>query len=629
MFEPLLWYNGSSGTDIIPWLAQNYTTSPDLSSYNFTLRSGVTFADGEPVNSSAVYFTLDRMLIMDGSSPTGHGVTAAWLFQQLENYSLSTFYSGPQTYSKQWADEVLAENFVQITGPMTFTIHVQHPNAAFPYIFANVWAFILAPNYVMEQDVGLWNQSATGYALPYPTLTGNMSSRIYEYYLDEIATCNAGATPKGCGATYLDSSIQGSYAGTGPYILQNVDFTTGDMTLKVNPSYWGGPYQFMGGSKFAPQIQTIYVKSVQSETTRELDLENAAKSGQPLSVDISADHLYDVIQRNAWISNASVIPIISGTSVYGPYPLYAVSFDPFGLNVTNPLTGSYYKFQPFADRRIRLAVADSINLTEINLDINNKLGQVANGLIPPGLPPVGSYNASLSAGYSFNLTATQDLLVDAMMHPLTSFTFKNGTEAPSGYFNNTFGCPTLSSSGTCSNPVSQTIQLAVVSGDTLDQDIDTDIASMINNISSTYNMGLSVQVLPLPSGGYSTEEFSSELYFPSGQGWIEDYPWSTDFTGAMFAPGGSYSGPGNWNLTEMGNLNNQATQDSASGNNSGLVIVTNLMSELANQEVMYIWTFYPEYAWPNSVVGVFTSNVHGYYNNPELNGMYWALLYVQ
>lgn len=629
MFEPLLWYNGSNPSEIIPWLAENYTVSSNLTTYSLTLRSGITFQDGEPLNSSAVYFSFNRLLIFDGSTPTTHGTQASWILQQLLNTSLSSNLCGcSHIYNQQWANEVLAQNFVEITGPMSFQIHVLHPTSAVPYLLSNVWAFILAPEYTMQHDVVLWNQSSTGYTLPYPTLSGNMSQQIYEYYLDAIATCNSGATPEGCGATYFDRSAQGSLGGTGPYILTSIN-PDGGVTLKSNPNYWGGPYQFMGGQKIVPEIQTVYVKTVSSLTTRENDLETAAESGQAMSVDIPPANLYDLANRNKWLENASIVSLIPGVSLYGPYPQYAVDFDLFGLNVTNPTTGHFYTFQPFADIRFRLAFSDAVNMSAENEYANNNLGSVATQLIPPGLPPNGSYNASITPMYKYDPDETAQLLLQAMENPVTHFTFVNGTVAPPGIFNNTFGCPTLSNNGQCATPVKQTIQLTYYIGDTFDEAVDTQIASVVNNISSTYNMGLFVQVFPISTAGYTSVQFADEIYFPSGQGWTADYPWSTDFLGPMFAPGQYYASTVDWNLSSMQNLWSQASLASATGNTSGLVAAANQMDEIANEQVMYLWTIYPEYAWPSSVVGAFTSNVRGYYNNPGLSGPYWALMYIQ
>ena len=98
-YESLVWYNGGNSTGVIPWLAQNYTVSPSGRSVNFNLRGGIKFADGEPFNSTAVYFSFNRVLIEDGGTPSGHGIGASWILQQLTNRTLSTTLGGPQNYS--------------------------------------------------------------------------------------------------------------------------------------------------------------------------------------------------------------------------------------------------------------------------------------------------------------------------------------------------------------------------------------------------------------------------------------------------------------------------------------------------------------------------------------------------
>ncbi|MHB8567363.1 MAG: ABC transporter substrate-binding protein [Nitrososphaerales archaeon] len=624
IYEPLLWYNASCSTCIIPWLAKNYTTSTDLKTYNFTLRQGITFADGEPLNSSAVYFSLNRLLIEDGSTPVSHGTQASFILQQLENISLSTTLCGcAQTYNTSYADLVLAQNFVAITGSLTFTIHVQNPNLAFQYMLGDIGSDIIAPLYIMQNDLSLWNQNATGYSLPYPSLSGNESQMMRQYFVDEVSTCDSGATPHGCGTTFLDGSYGGSLAGTGPYVIKSFDSTTNDFVLEANPHYWGGP--IAGASKIVPQIHTIYINYVPEQTTRILDLRSAASAGGAMTVDVEPDHLYDVADRNSWLFNHTLISTLPGVSIYGPFKSYYTYFDAFSMNVSNEVTGAYNQFQPFADQRMRLAFADAVNMTDINEGVNNELGQVAYNLIPPGLPPAVSSNSSIGPIYKYNLTAVQNLLLGAMIHPLTHFTFFNGTMAPQGVFNNTFGCPVLDSSGQCSNPVRQSTTLTYYTGDTVDETIFSQIASAINNVSNTYNMGLSVSVTPEPFGYMSTLGFSDKLYMYMIGGWGDDYPWVTDFLGPMYAPGQIYSISDGWNITQMGTLYSEAVNASARGDIPSLARATNAMNALANSQVMYLWTFYP------LAYSVMTSNIHGFFFNPSLaqqpTGFYFAALY--
>jgi ABC-type transport system substrate-binding protein len=623
VYEPLLWFNGTDGVNVVPWLAQNYSVSPDGRTLTATLRSGIKFADGEQLNSSAVYFSYNRLLVMDGSAPVGHGTQASWIVQQLLNHSLSTtLCSCTQTYGTSYAKKVLAENFVQITGPLTLKLHIMNPNSALPYLIANLWANIVAPDYVMQHDIALWSQPGNGYTLPYPTLSGNVTQKMDQYFYDYQATCNAGATPKGCGATYLDSSVQGSLAGTGPYTIESVNTASNVITLKANPNYWGGP-----SGKIHPHIQTVIYKFVPDQTTREIDLQNAAASGQAMVIDVAPTNIYDVADRAQWLFHNKLTSTIPGVTIYGPFTQYATLFIPLDTNVTNPFTGTFYKFQPFADYRFRLAFADSVNLTQINNQVNNKLGQVANNVLPPGIPPTGTNVTSDAVPYSYNPDRVQALLLDAMMHPLTRFTFENGTVAPPGVFDNTFGCPSLSSGGTCARPVPQTISLVYATGDTVDEAILNQIAGTINNISSTDNMGLSVQVTPLPCGQMTSEAFSGEVYAWAEAcfGWYDDYPWALDFLGPILSPGGIYTAPGGWNTAQMGKYWDAAQQANAQQNMPALISAINSMVALGNRQVSDIWTFYP------AIYMVMTSNVRGFYFNPAIyttgEPQYFAALY--
>ena len=616
VYENLVWFKGSCGTCVIPWLAENYTVSSDLKEYNFTLRSGITFADGEPLNSIAVYFSFNRVLLEDGSTPVSHGTQASWLMQQLLNTSLSSVLCCAQQYDQNYVNNVLVQNFVQITGPMTFTVHTINPSAAFGYIIAGVWGGIIAPQYTMNQDLALWNQTSTGYKLPYPSLSGisDEMTMIHDYFLDEVATCNSGATPSGCGTTYLDGSYTGSLAGTGPYEVQSFSTSTNDVILQANPNYWGGPAQFSGGQKVTPYFQTVKFHYVPDQATREIDLRSAARANDAMAIDVVNTNLYDVADRASWTNQNQLVSVIPGVSLYGLYPFYGTLFDPFDTNVTNALTGAFYSFQPFADQRMRLAFADSVNMTDVSRSVNNNLAPIAPNVVPEGIPPENSFNASITPIYSYNPDNVQSLLLDAMTHPLTTFTFTNGTAAPPGFFNNTFGCTTLNSNDRCSNPVPQSMSLYYATGDVVDQYIMTQIAGVVNNVSLTYNMGLSVQIVPLPLGQLTTEAFSTPSHFYMySLGYEMDYPWVLDFLGPMYNPGGAYTGPDGWNIAQLANLYSQAVAANARGDIPGLIGVSDQMNTVANQAVMYLWTF------DTTNFITMTSNVQGFYYNPSIN----------
>lgn len=59
IYDPLVWQ--PEGGKFVPGLADKWEISPDGKIYTFTLRKGVKFHDGTPLNAAAVKFTFDRI----------------------------------------------------------------------------------------------------------------------------------------------------------------------------------------------------------------------------------------------------------------------------------------------------------------------------------------------------------------------------------------------------------------------------------------------------------------------------------------------------------------------------------------------------------------------------------------
>jgi peptide/nickel transport system substrate-binding protein len=51
----------TENNEFTPWLAESWEVSDDATSYTFSLRDGVTFSDGTPLDAEAVKFNLDRI----------------------------------------------------------------------------------------------------------------------------------------------------------------------------------------------------------------------------------------------------------------------------------------------------------------------------------------------------------------------------------------------------------------------------------------------------------------------------------------------------------------------------------------------------------------------------------------
>ncbi len=67
LYDTLLTYKGSDVTTPVPDLASSYTASADAKTYTFTLRSGVKFANGDPVTAADVVFSLMRTKNVEGN----------------------------------------------------------------------------------------------------------------------------------------------------------------------------------------------------------------------------------------------------------------------------------------------------------------------------------------------------------------------------------------------------------------------------------------------------------------------------------------------------------------------------------------------------------------------------------
>jgi ABC-type transport system substrate-binding protein len=610
VYEPLLWYNGTSSVSVIPWLAQNYSVSSDGKTMTINLRQGITFADGEPFNSTAVYFTLNRLLIDDSSGVTASTGQAAWIIQQLLNTSLAATYNPTHAglgYTSAWVDAVLAQNFVQITGTYSVTLHILHPNPALPYFLSGEWSVMLAPDFVMQKDIALWNTAGSGYILPYPTINASGTTQVNQYLQDWASTCHAGITPNGCGTTYLDGSSSGSMAGTGPYVLTSASSSQQVMTAKSN--YWGGPYQYLGGSKITPSIQTITQKYVPAYATRLIDFKNAAKSlpsKNGFTIDVPATNIFDIINKNDWVGSSHTLnSTITGVTMYGPYTGYITYFDPFSTNVTNPSTGTLYPFQPTADLHWRFAIADSTNMTADNLQLNNGLAQVGNMITSPGLPPPGSYNSTFKQDYTYNLNFVEGNITYACAHPLTTFTNINGSTI-SGVSNS---CSAASAAGT-------TINLSYGTGDTVDQDIQQAMAAVLNNATSVAGYpGIKFVANAETSGALLSSAEGHHEYFYNF-GWLADYPWVVDYTANMFATGGSYPSYNSINYTQMTTLESEIASPTATA--SQVASFNQQMEAFSAAKCLYLITWYPY------LVEQITSNAHGvYYNAAEAMAPGW------
>jgi len=107
--------------DLKPWLATSWQTSSDARSYTFTLRGGVTFSDGTPLDANAVKANFDRVpqIGARGTLPKGY----------LAGYAGTT-----------------------VTSPTQFTVAFKQPNVQFLQGTSTHSLGILSPASVAKSD---------------------------------------------------------------------------------------------------------------------------------------------------------------------------------------------------------------------------------------------------------------------------------------------------------------------------------------------------------------------------------------------------------------------------------------------------------------------------------------------
>lgn len=590
--EMLFWYEKDNNTKIIPWLAESYDEDPSRLNYTITLREGITFQDGTPFNATAVWFSLNRVLIIDGTSGTGTpGSQAAWMTQQLLNHSLSTAMSGEeQPWDAAWVQAVLDQNFVEIIDEYTVKLNIWTPTTQFLQIFSGPWAAIVSPISTIEMDYehGGWG-----------TWDGD-----YNTYFEHMA---------GRGKTGLILPEDGWMIGTGAYYIESVQATVPyKIVLKAYDDYWGGPEDADGNPMNLPppgktRIETIEYIYIPSFTTRLLDL----KAGTATGIQVPTDSIYQVVDRDKWLDEGILESIVPGVIEHGTFPQFTTWWLNYNLNVTKP-GGGLRDWQPFADWRIRMAVASSVNMTEMNLYVNNGLGVLAANIVPPDTAPPHPYT-DVGVTFSNNTEYVEELLNASRDNPLTSFTFYNGTPVPSGIIDNSFG-PDFA------HP--KPVEFYVQAGADMFQAVLTQMADALNAVAEENDLGIRFNVVIVP-GGQQYTLASSHLIDSYMGGWIADYNHVMNWLGPMYLSSGTYFSWNLWNLTALDTRYWDAVAADEAGDEAEMLRLTDEMNEIANEALTYMMWWHPTLQFARSTW------LKGWWVNTAYGVDLWSTMYYE
>ncbi|HUB11811.1 MAG TPA: ABC transporter substrate-binding protein [Acetobacteraceae bacterium] len=545
VYERLVWYDGAGQTPI-PWLAKSWKVADNGQRYVFELLQGIKFQDGTDFNAQAVKFSFDRAVLMDDPTGIGSffptGTAAPGILKGAWGFSKS--FGIGKDYSQSAVDVYMAAGGVKVLGPYTVEFNLAQPYASFIADIATFMGSIVSPSYVMAH----WKQPADGRGF--------------------ISGATAGAR---------DDWMLYHACGTGPYELATFDKATANIVMRANPHYWGGPQ-----GKIRPKLQTVIVRTTLDQATRLLDL----KAGAVDVADINTAAIFDVIDKNKWLNDGNIAPIIADVSVPGPFPWLTIYFAKMNEKIQNP-DGSPAAFQPFADIRVRKAFAGVLDNADVRRNVFNGFAEpITWGLTPAQL----GYDPKLTKSYSYDPAEAKKLLLEAGKdlgfsedHPKEMDIIYNAAAPWQGY-------------------------------------IATQVAANISGL----DVGLKMNVKALSFTEYVNSwrskltGFSIHSTFsltPDPNSWLSAFG-----TGAGFwARTSSYDNP------KADALYTQQFQTLDPKQRAALIAQ---MMQLVNNDMDWVWIgAATAYGQPTFNPNVLRSSVKGFYYNPTYQGFYFAALW--
>jgi peptide/nickel transport system substrate-binding protein len=372
VYQGLVNYAGSSDTNFSGVLAQNWTpfanpSNANITSYTFTLRTGVVFSNGDPYTAYTQWYSLYRSLLL-AQGPQ-------FILEQ-NFYSTNFNPASPLTYYANITNDTAANttlandlNTWNFASPSTSEIALMgSPNQSFQ---------VLSPS-VIRLNLG-YGYLATNYTYFLASLSAPNSYAVDPAWID----ANGGvqiATPN----TYLS----GHTLGTGPFVMSGYNgIGGGGYTLAPNPKYWGA-----SAAATEPSNNNLPA----ANTSVEIIFQDA--------IDITTNDLTSGKVQGASFAYAgpSTIQQLQGHSnvVVQPLPtIYGATSGSWWIYLNSSVA-------PFNNLSVREAITHAINYQQI---IQNAFGGYATQWVGP-VPPAYPYDNNATANepyYAFNPALAQ------------------------------------------------------------------------------------------------------------------------------------------------------------------------------------------------------------------------------
>ena len=258
VFQELYELNGSIYNQVVPVLASGMPVTPQngiqYENYNISLRSGITFSNGNPVNASTFWFSLYRTIVMaQGVSVDNYG---GMLFNA-SAYSVTSPYSIPVgwLHALRSVANTSAGSGIKLPYPSNYSnLNISNTKYAADYLAGMLSHYDPWSNTTQAALVSYGNQavSVPAYSQSNP---GNLNLTInldhpYSKFLQDVSIWWGGVVDP----SFIDAhdgviaSEPNNYTdfnampGTGPYNISAVGVSLNSISLTAVSNYWGNKY---------------------------------------------------------------------------------------------------------------------------------------------------------------------------------------------------------------------------------------------------------------------------------------------------------------------------------------------------------------------------------------------------
>jgi len=566
VYQGLLMYNYTSGSELAPILADSWTTAANDSTYSFMLRNDSWFANGNAFNASVVWFNYYRDILMNQFAAT---------------FFTNMLYNGTTAFAVGYNIPAGVQAAMAANG-YQFSSNVTAQPAEVATALASLLSNFNPANSTIQsimsypgQAVQVVNNYQVQFNLiqPYSDFLLVMASPGALITDPSFVDQNGGVQPNNA-STYMNTHTMS----TGPYEVKNY-VPSEYVTFVANPNYWAAklpPSQsnIMLTPPHIPVVITQYFNGAISQVLQGFENNQAALLQGPPTPALSIAPSY--------LSSLMSYPGINVTA-YPNAPTFAY--------LMAPLDTQKY---PTNITAVRQAIVHAVNITQLIQSVAAGYAEPYVGPIPPG---DAYYNPGNLSVYAYDPTLSIQLLTGAGF----AVTLPNGT--------------TINSSG----KTIPSLIFSYTSGDAaqlkLAQEMQIDLA----------NVGISVNFAPLTATSDETvlTQPGNATTYPNIMLWYWYPGWMDTVAQDLVVTVNSYYGgfAGNVAWLDNATINNLTFNlpyiTSPTQYNSTVAQVYNMVYQQAPDLWLYALV---QYTMTHDYLG-------GVILNPFLTGMYFPLMY--